>query len=250
MIVLGIDVGGSGIKGAPVDTNTGALVEDRYRIPTPKPATPAAVADVIAQITEHFVWDGPMGCCFPARIKKGVALTATNIDDSWLGTNAAETFSQRTGCPCVVLNDADAAGVAEMAFGAGRGRTDLVLVLTFGTGIGTALFIEGKLVPNAELGHILLPEIGAAEPYAADRARKAEDLAWDEWATRVQTYLDRIEFLLAPDLIILGGGISKEKKRGKYLHLLKTQAELVPAELQNEAGIVGAACRAFHEFSS
>ena len=248
MIVLGIDVGGSGIKGAPVDSTTGALVEKRHRIPTPQPATPEAVGEVVGSIAAHFSWKGPVGTAFPARIKHGIAQTASNIDDAWIGTNVEQLFGAATGCPFVVLNDADAAGVAEMHFGAGRGRRDLVLVLTFGTGIGTALFINQTLVPNAELGHIILPDHGPAEPYAADRARKAEDLSWPEWAQRVQTYLNRIEFLLAPDLIILGGGISKPKKTSKYLHLLTPTAELVTAKLENEAGIVGAAFSAYERF--
>lgn len=250
VIVLGIDVGGSGIKGAPVDTTSGTLVDERFRIATPQPATPAAVADVVARIGSHFNWKGPIGVAFPARVKKGVALTAANIDDSWIGTNASELFSRVSGCECLVLNDADAAGVAEMQFGAGRGRRDLVLILTFGTGIGTALFVNQTLVPNAELGHIILPDRGPAEPYATDRARKMEDLSWPEFAGRVQEYLDRVEFLIAPDLIILGGGISKPKRTSKYLHLLHTKADLIPARLQNEAGIVGAAYSAFQEFSA
>lgn len=245
MIVLGIDVGGSGIKGAPVDTATGALVAERHRIATPQPATPDAVAKVIGQIARHFSWTGPVGVAFPARIKRGVALTAANIDDAWIGTDAAELFRIHANCTCLVLNDADAAGVAEMHFGAGANRRDLVLVLTFGTGIGTALFMNQTLVPNAELGHIILPDHGPAEPYAADRARKESDLSWEEWAQRVQVYIDWIEFLLAPDLIILGGGISKPRKTSKYLHLLHPIAEIVPAKLENEAGIIGAAYSAF-----
>ncbi|HEX7069568.1 MAG TPA: ROK family protein [Rhodothermales bacterium] len=250
MTVLGIDVGGSGIKGAPVDIETGKLVEERHRIATPQPATLDAVASVIGEISRHFDWHGPIGVAFPARIKKGVALTAANIDKAWINTDAAALFRKHTGCPCQVLNDADAAGVAEMHFGAGKGRNDLVLVATFGTGIGTALFIRQTLIPNAELGHILLPGRGPAEPYAADRARKEDDLTWEEWAGRVQEYLDRIEFLLAPDLIILGGGISKPKKTAKFLHLLHPVAQIVPAKLENEAGIVGAAFSAYEAFQS
>lgn len=240
MEILGIDVGGSGIKGAPVDIRTGTLLEKRHRIPTPKPATPEAVGGVIAEIVHSFDWDGPVGCAFPARIKQGVARTAANIDKAWIGTNVAQLIEEHAGCPAVVLNDADAAGVAEMRFGAGQDRSDLVLLLTFGTGIGSALFIDGKLIPNTEFGHLTLQGM-VAEHYAADRARKKEGLSWEEWAARAQEYLDRIDFLLAPDLIILGGGISKPKKRVKYFSLLETEAELVTAQLQNEAGIVGAA---------
>ncbi|MEM1128373.1 MAG: ROK family protein [Bacteroidota bacterium] len=245
MDLLGIDIGGSGIKGALVNAETGALVADRLRIPTPKPATPKAVSQVVAQLTQHFDYQGPIGCAFPARMKGGVAQIATNVDKAWIGTNAEALFAKATGCPVVVLNDADAAGVAEVTFGAGRDRNDLVLMLTFGTGIGSALFADQRLIPNTELGHLHLPSGQHAESYAADRARKEEDLSWSDWAKRVQAYLTHVEFLLDPDLIVMGGGVSKPKRTAKYLHLLDTKAELVPAQLQNEAGIVGAAYYAF-----
>lgn len=247
MEILGIDIGGSGIKGATVDVHTGELTAERHRISTPQPATPEKVSDVVVEIVQHFEWEGLIGCAIPARVKRGVAMTAANIDESWIGTDAEKLFADKTGCPTVVLNDADAAGVAEMAFGVGRDRDDLVLLLTFGTGIGSALFNDGRLVPNTEFGHVILSgqkKGEDAENYAADSARKNEDLSWKEWAKRVQEYLDHIEFLLSPDLIILGGGVSKPKKHDKYLDLLETKADLAPAELQNEAGIVGAACRA------
>ncbi len=240
MNVLGIDVGASGIKAAPVDVGKGRLLAKRHRIDTPKPATPKAVGKVIAQMARHFDWHGPVGVCFPARIKRGVALTASNIDKKWIGTDAAALFREKTGCPTYVLNDADAAGVAEMAFGVGRGRQGLVLMFTFGTGIGSGLFFDDTLVPNSELGHLILHG-DKAEAYAADSARKRDDLSWEQWAGRVQEYLDHVEFLFAPDLIILGGGVSRPKKREKYFHLLRTEADLVPAKLQNEAGIIGAA---------
>jgi polyphosphate glucokinase len=238
--ILGIDLGGSGIKGAPVDIATGSLVKKRLRIPTPQPSTPDAVSDVVAEIVRSFDWHDAIGCAFPARIKQGVARTAANVDQSWLGANVEALIESKTGCPVRVLNDADAAGVAEMAFGAGRDRHDLVLMLTFGTGIGSALFIDQTLVPNTEFGHIVLHG-GPGEHYAADSARKKDKLKWDRWARRVQEYLDRIEFLVAPDLIILGGGVSKPGKQSKFFPLLKTDAELVTAQLQNEAGIIGAA---------
>lgn len=247
MEILGIDIGGSGIKGAPVDVQTGELMAERHRIPTPQPATPEKVSDMVAEIAEHFEWGGLIGCALPARVKRGVVLTAANIDESWIGTDAEKLFAKKTGHPTVVLNDADAAAVAEMVFGAGQGHDGLVLLLTFGTGIGSALFADGRLIPNTEFGHLVLAgqeEGQDAEEYAADRVRKAEDLSWKDWAKRVQKYLDHVEFILAPDLIILGGGVSKPKKRGKYLDLLDTQAELATAQLQNEAGIIGAACRA------
>ena len=240
MQILGIDIGGSGIKGAPVDTETGELIKERYRIPTPKPATPEGVVDVVHQIVEHFEWKNAIGCAFPARIKKGIARTAANVDKSWLGTNVETLIEEKTGCPTLVINDADAAGVAEMAFGAGRNRNDLVMLLTFGTGIGSALFMNKVLVPNTEFGHIELHG-SSAEHYAADSARKKDDLKWSEWAKRVQEYLDIIEFLIAPDLIIMGGGVSKPSKKEKFMHELYTNADLVAAELRNDAGIIGAA---------
>lgn len=243
MEILGIDIGGSGIKGAPVDTQTGQLTQERFRIPTPKPATPKKVVEVVEEIVSHFNWKDGIGCAFPARIKKGVARTAANVDKAWLGTNVETLIEERTNCPTVVINDADAAGVAEMAFGAGKGREDIVMLLTFGTGIGSALFVNQTLVPNTEFGHLELHG-SSAEHYAADSARKNNDLKWSEWAKRVQEYLDIIEFLFAPDLIIIGGGVSKPNKKVKYLHDLYTNADLVTAELQNEAGIIGAAYRA------
>lgn len=240
MELLGIDVGGSGIKGAPVDIRTGELTARRHRIATPGRAKPGPIADVVGAIVKHFDWHGPVGCCFPARIKKGVAKTAANIDPSWIGTNVAELFSDRSGCPFVVLNDADAAAMAEMTFGVGRDRTGVVLLLTFGTGIGSALFVDGTLLPNTEFGHFFLNGM-VAEHYASDRVRKEQSLSWEEWAARVQEYLQHLERLLDVDVIILGGGISKPAKSAKYLDLLSTEAELVTAELQNEAGIIGAA---------
>lgn len=245
MEILGIDIGGSGIKGAPVDLATGSLTKERFRIPTPQPATPAAVAEVVNEIVTHFDWKGTIGCTFPARIKRGVARTAANVDKSWMGTNAEALIEARTGCKTVVVNDADAAGVAEMAYGAGKGRNGVVLLLTFGTGIGSALFIDQALVPNTELGHLILHG-SDAEHYAADSARKKYDLNWTDWANRVQEYLDHIEFLFGPDVIIIGGGVSKPNKSVKFFPLLKTEAELITADLENDAGIIGAAYHARH----
>ena len=177
MEILGIDIGGSGIKGAPVDTKKGELVADRYRIPTPQPSKPEAVGDVVAQIAQHFDWSGPIGCTFPAIIKQGVAHSAANVDKSWIGTNGKKLLEQNTNCPVVLLNDADAAGIAEMKFGAGRDRDGVVIMLTFGTGIGSAIFLDGNLVPNTEFGHM---EIRGkeAEHRASDRIRKKKDLKW------------------------------------------------------------------------
>lgn len=241
MEILGIDIGGSGIKGAPVDTETGELLAARYRIPTPKKSKPDPIAAVVAAIVEHFDWKGPIGCGFPAVIQGGVSLTAANVHKKWIGTNAAHLFSNATGCPVYVLNDADAAGMAEMVFGAGRDRGGSVLIVTIGTGLGTSLFTNGHLYPNAELGHI---EIDGkdAEQHASDAARKRKKLSWKKWARRFDKYLNHLESLIWPDLIILGGGISK--KHDRFMPHLTVQAEVVPAELRNEAGIIGAALAA------
>lgn len=241
MEILGIDVGGSGIKGAPVDTDTGELLASRYRIPTPEKSKPDPVAAVVGAIVEHFEWRGPIGCGFPAVIRGGVSYTAANIHKKWIGTNVAHLFSNVTSCPVYVLNDADAAGMAEMTFGAGRDRMGAVLIVTIGTGLGTSLFTNGHLYPNAELGHI---EINGkeAEQRASDAARKRNKLSWKKWAKHFDEYLNHLERLIWPDLIILGGGVSK--KHDRFMPRLTVQAEVVPAELRNEAGIIGAALAA------
>jgi len=236
--ILGIDIGGSGVKGAIVNTKKGELISDRYRIPTPQPSTPDAVAEVIKKIVEHFDWKGPVGVGFPGVIQQGVARTAANVDDSWIDKDLNKLFSEVTGCRVHVVNDADAAGMAEMKFGAGKGQKGTVILITVGTGLGTVIFTDGRLVPNLELGHILLH--GAdAELYATDAARKKDELDWDTWAGRFNEYLLRIEELVWPDRIIIGGGASK--KGEKFFPHLTTRATVVPATLQNEAGIVGAA---------
>jgi polyphosphate glucokinase len=242
--VLGIDIGGTGIKGAPVETRKGALLEERFRLLTPQPATPEAVAETVGKVAAHFDWKGPIGCGFPAVIRHGQVFTAANVDKSWIGANARQLFEQATGCTCKVANDADAAGLAEMRYGAGKGRQGVVLIVTLGTGIGTALFVDGKLVPNTELGHLELKGMDA-EKYAAESAREREGLSWKKWARRVDRYLGRMEAYLWPELIIVGGGISK--KHEKFLPLLTVEAEVVPAQLRNEAGIVGAALAAAEE---
>jgi polyphosphate glucokinase len=239
--VLGIDIGGSGIKGALVNSVTGEMTTDRHRIATPERSTPENVAQVVGELTRHFEWHGAIGCTFPAVVRRGVVYTAANVDKSWIGTDAATLFAQTTGCPVRVLNDADAAGMAEMVIGAGKWRDGVVIMLTFGTGIGTAIFLDGKLLPNTEFGH--LPIRGKdAEHRASAKVRDDEDLSWAEWAERVNEYLGLMEFFFSPDLFIIGGGVSK--KQNKFMHLLKTQAELVPAQLLNEAGIIGAAMAA------
>ncbi|MBL7498185.1 ROK family protein [Frankia sp. CNm7] len=242
MRVFGVDIGGSGIKGAPVETDDGTLVAPRVRLPTPSPAEPAAVAAVVAEVVGQFGWQGPVGVAFPAVVRGGVAQTAANVSSSWIGTDVATTLAEPlSGREITVINDADAAGVAEMAFGVGRDVPGLVVMTTFGTGIGTALFLHGQLIPNTELGHL---ELGGhdAETRASDAAREREDLSWEHWAKRVSRYLGHLEALLWPDLIIIGGGVSK--RADKFLHLLTVQTKVVPAQLRNEAGIIGAAMSA------
>ena len=241
MQVLGIDIGGSGIKGALVDVERGTLRSERVRIATPQPSKPPAVARVVGEIARSFAWRGPVGCTFPAIMKQGVAHSASNVDASWIGTDAAKLFHRATHRQVTVLNDADAAGLAEVRFGAGRARRGVVLVLTVGTGIGSALFVDGCLVPNTELGHVEVHGV-KAEHRASDRVRKEKGLGWKRWSRRLDEVLRHLEFLFSPDLIIVGGGVSKQHDR--YLHLLRVKAPVVPAELRNEAGIVGAALAA------
>ena len=237
---LGIDIGGSGVKGAPVDLSTGQFAADRKRIPTPQPSTPEAVADVVVEIAKHFGGksDAPVGVTVPAVVIRGQARTAANIDSSWIGTDAQKLLSERLGRRAVVVNDADAAGVGELHYGAARNVDGLVLLATLGTGIGSALLHRGVLIPNSELGHLEID--GAdAETRAADSARDREDLSFEQWAARLQTYFAHVEDLLSPDLIVIGGGVSKHAD--KYLPLLHLRAPIVPALLGNAAGIVGAA---------
>jgi polyphosphate glucokinase len=241
--ILGIDIGGSGIKGAPVHVATGRLATERFRIPTPDPATPESVATVVEKIRSHFDYHGVIGCTVPARVTHGLVRTAANIHKMWLNTPVDRLFRDATGCRVLTLNDADAAGLASMRFGAGQNRDGLVIFLTVGTGIGSAMFFDQKLIPNTELGHIHMKG-GAAELYVSDRTRKNEDLTWKQWARRFQKYLDRIEFLFAPDTIIIGGGVSRPQKISAFWEYLETDADLVAEELQNEAGIIGAALTA------
>ena len=237
--ILGIDIGGTGIKGAPVDAASGHLAMDRLRIPTPQPATPRAVVDVVAQVVAAFpTVTGPVGVTFPAVVRSGVVASAANIDPTWIGVDAAELLRDRLGRAVVVLNDADAAGIAEMAYGVGRDRIGVVVMVTFGTGIGTALFLDGSLVPNTELGHIIVAGKDG-ERLAAASVKTRKQLTWKAWAKRVNAYLARLDSLISPDLVIIGGGVSKD--HAKFLPLLESRAEVVPARLFNEAGIVGAA---------
>jgi polyphosphate glucokinase len=239
MAVLGIDFGGSGIKGALIDVEKGQLLGERLRLPTPEGAKPEEVAEVMKQLAEHFQWHGLVGCGFPAVILHGVVQSAANIDSSWVGMDANTLFRNRLAADVHTVNDADAAGVAEMRFGVGRElRRGVVVMLTVGTGIGSALFVDGHLVPNTEFGHLIV-DGKDAERRASDAARKRKNLSWEEWAKRFQRYLDVLNSLIWPDVIIVGGGISKEPER--FLPYLKSRAKIIPARLQNQAGMIGAA---------
>ncbi len=241
MEILGIDVGGSGIKGAPVDTQAGKLLGERLRIPTPEPAEPHPVAEVVAQIAQSFHWTGKIGIGFPAPIKNGVAMMAANVSPKWIGINGDDVFTKTTGCDCTLINDADAAGLAEMAFGAGRGQNGTVIMVTLGTGIGSAVFFGGRLLKNTEFGHIEIDGV-EAEARASSAAKDREDLSWKKYAKRLDVYLKMMEKLFWPDLFIVGGGISKNSD--KFLPELTVQVPVVPAQLLNEAGIIGAAMAA------
>lgn len=244
-LVLGIDIGGSGVKGAVVNVSTGAKASDRFRIDTPDTPTTEALSATVDEIVDHFSWDGPVGCTFPGVVRNNIVHTAVNIHPSWVGVNAAEVIGTATEAPVTMLNDADSAGLAELRFGAAQtaGHADrgTVLVITLGTGVGSALFHDGVLVPNTEFGHV---EINGADAELTTSARykDANRLGWEQWAPNVETYLRHIEFLLWPDLIILGGGISKSFDA--FAPLIDIRTPLVGAELRNDAGIVGAAVHA------
>ena len=244
--ILGIDIGGSGIKGALVDLRGGKLLTERFRIPTPAGASPEDVAEVVSEIAQHFEGQGgsgrgPIGVTFPGVVRGGITLSAANVDKRWIGLDADGLFTRAVGRPVTLLNDADAAGLAEAHYGAGKGVQGVVMLLTFGTGIGSALINSGVLVPNTELGHLELSG-REVEPWASERARELEDLSWKTWSKRANAYLEHLEMLFSPDLFIIGGGISK--KAEKWQELLSVKTPVVPAALQNEAGIVGAALTA------
>jgi polyphosphate glucokinase len=245
LIGFGVDIGGSGIKGARVDLRTGELVSDRFKVLTPQPSTPQAVVEVIKQLLGQAEWSGPFGCTFPGIVRHGVLHSAANLDASWVGVDLERLLDDATGQQAAVLNDADAAGLAEARYGAARDRDGVVILTTLGTGIGTAVFVDGHLLPNSELGHLLLHG-KSAEKYAAASVRERRRLSWEEWAGRLQEYYSHLEFLLSPDLIIVGGGVSR--KAEKFLPLLDVEAEMIPAALQNQAGIVGAAVEAVERF--
>lgn len=238
MQILGIDIGGSGIKGAVVDTLTGELLSERIRLETPQPATPGAMLSTVCELVKQFSWKGKIGCGFPAVLHDGIVKTAANIDASWININIDDLISTKTGLETYTVNDADAAGIAEMKFGVGKDKKGVVLLLTVGTGIGSALFMNGKLIPNTEFGHLYYKN-EIAEKYCSDAIRKKLDLKWDEWAKRFCIFLKHIERTVNPNLIIIGGGVSK--KQDKFFHLIDIDTELNLALLENNAGIVGAA---------
>jgi polyphosphate glucokinase len=240
--VLGIDVGATGIKGAIVDTKKGILLSERIKYKTPKPATPGAVLKVVNQLVEDFEWKGKkIGIGFPAIIKDGITLSASNIDKEWIGYPAKEHMESKLGCEVVLLNDADAAGLAEFKFGKGKGKNGNIILLTLGTGIGSAMFFNGSLIPNTELGQMHYKD-SVTEKYAANSVREKNDLSWKQWGKELNKVLKYIEFVLAPDFIILGGGVSK--KFHQYEEYLSTKVTVEPAALLNHAGIIGAAMKA------
>lgn len=245
MQILGIDIGGTGIKTAVVETTTGELITERTRVATPRPATPQAIGATLKEVVKEHKWSGPIGIGFPAAIQHGVARTAANVDKSFIGLPIADYFSKQTGCPVYMANDADVAGLAEMRFGAGKNNRGVVLIITIGTGLGTALFSDGHLMPNTELGHVFLSNGVEAERYASEAVRVTKDLKWKEWGDRFNLYLTTMESLLWPDLIILGGGVSD--KLHKFSPMITAKVPVVAASFLNQAGIVGAALFAEEE---
>lgn len=238
---FGIDIGGTGIKGAPVDLATGELADDRYRVETPQPSTPQAVAEVVVEVLEKFGWRSAFGCTFPAVVQHGIVRTAANVSKDWIDTDIGALLGQASGQSVAALNDADAAGIAEAHFGAARDKGGLVVVTTLGTGIGSALILDGLLVPNTELGHLIV-DGEDAETRASAVARENEDLAWEDWAVRLSRYYTYVESLLWPDLFVVGGGVSK--KPDKWLPYVECRTPIVAAKLRNSAGIIGAALAA------
>jgi polyphosphate glucokinase len=240
MEVLGIDIGGSGIKGGIINTVTGEMITERFRIPTPIPAKAEPVADTVAQLASHFNWTGKLGSGFPGVVRHGVILTAANLHPkSWVGVNIDQLFFDKTGCPSKVINDADAAGLAEMRLGAGKGREKgVVLMLTLGTGIGSAIFVNGQLLPNTELGHLEM-DGKDAEKRSSAAVKEEKKLSWEDWGARLDRYMKYVESLIYPDLVIVGGGVSN--KFDQFRKYIQVKADIVPAKFLNNAGIVGAA---------
>ncbi len=242
MEILGIDVGGSGIKGAIVDIETGKLLSERHRILTPKPAKPEDVANTIKELVNHFNWKGKIGCGFPTPLHRGKCLSGGNLHKTWKGVQVDKLLNQATGNQFSVVNDADAAGLAEITFGAGRNVMGTVIMITLGTGIGSGIFLDGKLLPNTEFGHVLYKNGDVYEKYAADSARKREDLGYKKWGKRLSEYFNHMKLLLSPDLFIIGGGVSK--KLDRYINQIKIDVPIIAAEAENNAGIIGAAVSA------
>jgi len=242
MEILGIDVGGTGIKAAIVNVETGELSADRKRIPTPRPATPDAIANIIKKLVKHFHWEGSVGCGFPTLLKNGICLSGGNLHEDWKGINVGELFKNTAGNKFTVVNDADAAGIAEMNFGAGKDKNGVVIMITLGTGIGSAVFLDGKLLPNTEFGHLLNRHGESFEIYAADSARKREKLSQKKWGKRLHKYFSHLNFIMSPDLIIIGGGASKRVH--KFIHKIEIDTPIAPAQAENDAGIIGAAMAA------
>ena len=239
MEILGIDIGGSGIKGALVNTETGTMLTERYRIPTPSSRKPDEMAEVVAQIVRHYNYSGPIGVGFPSIVKKGVCKSKGNLHKLWVGVHVSELFEKHTGCPVVVNNDADAAASAEMAFGAGKDKEGLVMMVTIGTGLGSGAFLDGKLIPNFELGQIPYKNYDKIELWASAAAKEKEMLSFKKWAKRFNTFLKYVELITAPDLIIVGGGTSKDWER--FSEHISIETPILPAEFLNQAGIIGAA---------
>lgn len=248
MHVLGIDIGGSGIKGALVDTRDGTLLSERHRLPTPRPAMPENIAEAVRQLVKEFEYEGTVGCCFPAVVVDGEVRTAGNIHRSWIGTRADELFSEATGLAFKVCNDADAAAIAEMRLGAGTDLGGLVITITIGTGLGSGVFLDDLLVPNIELGHMLGRDADPIEQYAGNRARKVNDLSWTEWGRRFDFFLARTDRVMSPDHFILGGGASK--KVDKFRDQITVATPIHVARFRNNAGIIGAAVAAAHDHIS
>ncbi len=243
MTLLGIDIGGSGMKGALVDTITGELLTERFRIPTPESRKPKEMAEVFAEIVKHFNYKGPIGCGFPTIIKNGICKANGNLSKKWLGVNAEELFSDFTGLPVTVINDADAAGYATMNYGVGKGKKGLVVMITIGTGLGSGVFWNGELLPNFELGQIPYKKHDKFEHYAAASIKEKEKLSYKKWGKRFNKFLEYLDLIIAPDLIIIGGGTSKDF--AEFKDYIKIETPVVAAQLENYAGIIGAATAAY-----
>lgn len=242
MEILGLDIGGSGIKAAPVNIETGELMAERFRVPTPRPTKPESVAEAVLTLIEHFDWKGPVGCGFPTVVNNGQCMTKSNIHKSWVGVHVDQLLAEKTGLPVTVINDADAAGLAEMTFGAGKGKMGLVVTVTIGTGLGTGVFYNGQLIPNFELGRIYYKNGEIIEFFAADSARKNENLSYKTWGKRFNKFLKHTVRIISPDLFILGGGASK--KLDRFENEITVDVPVIVAENKNEAGIIGAAVAA------